>query len=183
MKKNGRPTLYSDADVETIVRMCIEGFLNADIAEAIGREVGPVSSKVSSLRKCGAIPAESNRSPRPWTPEAESAFIQAWNAEGADITAIMERFGRTPCSVRQKASSLRSSGIFMRNHALPIDAQPGAPDFNQFATATPFEDDPAAIGPGRPVYMPVITPQYSSASSSLYGGRYISTSGKSGAVV
>jgi len=121
---------------------------------------------------------------RPWNTQ-DGQFIEMWNDRDITMEQMMETLGRTRTAITSRAYFWREAGMLMIDRAESPMQEYVRPKFEPFSMPDNmrYQDDPRAIGPGRPVYVPIRTDHYQSAGSSLgQGGRYRSLSGKHGAV-
>lgn len=124
-----------------------------------------------------------------WTPEQVETLRRMF-FENARFKTIAEELGMPIGRVNNKVQDMRRTGEHMptrhygssRAGQRPIVAPPERLAEFSMPDNMRYEDDPAAIGPGRPVYMPIRNTHFQSGGSSLEGGRWLSTSGRQGAV-
>jgi len=124
-----------------------------------------------------------------WTPE-EVETLRRMFCENELISEIADKLGMGVERVQSKIRKMREAGEslpsrhrgFVPKHKRPAAAPPPPPPSFTMPDHMRYEDDPRAIGPGHPVYMPVRNTHYQSGGSSVLGGRYLGMSGKNGAV-
>lgn len=170
--------------------LIVQGLRDGRSAKDIGVTVDLTAEQV---RSC----ARTLRSKREVPPSYNKGRGRPWNDN--DLTVMTERYfaGGRP-AVIDCATTLRRTRAAMHVYLYFLaqtdqwPPKPPVPEEQELplgCEASPippgmwFEDAVVNDCPGYPVYKPIRTPQYSSASSSLYGGRFVNMSGKQGAVV
>lgn len=105
-----------------------------------------------------------------YTANDDKILMEMWNNETYEIDDIANRLLRARRSVVNRASNLRAMGemLIMRG-TKPLVMAANERRFPVFELpyGMSFEDDPAAIGPGRHIRKNVYESQRRSASSSL----------------
>lgn len=170
-----RPSIYyTPEEVDSIIRWHLAGEKQDYIALQLERSPKQISKKIKSLRRTGRLTCTSQIA-AVWS-EFDIETLKACVQAGEKNEDIAKRLGRTAWAVRTRITLLQLSRREPPREPVNPLTPFSMPDHMR------YQDDPAAIGPSRLVYMPVRNTHFQSGGSSLEGGRWLSTSGRQGAV-
>lgn len=110
---------------------------------------------------------------RAWTKHQDDRLIDLWN-QPIELLEVVSRLQRSKAATIQRANILRRRGVEMRQRRIVIPPEELPPEERFVPFTMPdnmrYEDDPRAISPRLPVFVPLPGRSGYSAVSGLIGG-------------
>ncbi|MGW8192112.1 hypothetical protein [Sphingomonas hankookensis] len=147
LRHPNHPTGWSDAEIDRAATLIEEGHRYVSIRAMMADEGFPVRTR-PGFNQMARVTGMSRGWGRAWTPEEDELLARAYR-DGASLTPLLTRLGRTRCSIRWRADHLRLRGTHAHRDGFrggPVWTEADLATLREHYGKVPMDDLAACMG-------------------------------------